>query len=376
MRLICPNCSAQYEIDASLIPDEGRDVQCSNCGHTWFELPPAPPAYADLPEPEPAPQEEEPAFSDDMDEETAPVEADEDRAEDQGWEREDEDRADEEPAEEDEGREPFEEADAEPETAALAEPETEPEPDEDEEPEDEIESRSQTSDDTHDDDDNDEPEDKEEPSMAARAIAAATQEVETGAPLTDPFAAAAAAGAAFQKRRPADVAALDILREEAERELTQRRTPPATTPLETQTDMAFNEGAARSTTSRALRARMARDNASDTGKTGKKDARVQSAEESYEAPRRDLLPDIDEINSSLKSRRGREQAAPDSELDRRKGFRAGFLLMIVLTVLLIFAYAWAPALARAVPALEGPLLVYVDLANSVRDWIDGLIGGA
>ena len=42
MRLICPNCSAQYEIDASLIPDEGRDVQCSNCGHTWFELPPPP----------------------------------------------------------------------------------------------------------------------------------------------------------------------------------------------------------------------------------------------------------------------------------------------------------------------------------------------
>lgn len=374
MRLICPNCSAQYEIDASLIPDEGRDVQCSNCGHTWFELPPAPPAYADLPEPEPAPQEEEPAFSDDMDEETAPVEADENRAEDEGWEREDEDRADEEPAEEDEGREPFEEADAEPETAALAEPETEPEPDEDEEPEDEIEPSSQASDDTGDDDD--EPEDTEEPSMAARAIAAATQEVETGAPLTDPFAAAAAAGAAFQKRRPADVAALDILREEAERELTQRRTPPATTPLETQTDMAFNEGAARSTTSRALRARMARESASDTGKTGKKDARVQSAEESYEAPRRDLLPDIDEINSSLKSRRGREQAAPDSELDRRKGFRAGFLLMILLTVLLIFAYAWAPALARAVPALEGPLLVYVDLANSVRDWIDGLIGGA
>ena len=45
MRLICPNCSAQYEIDASLVPDEGRDVQCSNCGHTWFELPPAEDAF-------------------------------------------------------------------------------------------------------------------------------------------------------------------------------------------------------------------------------------------------------------------------------------------------------------------------------------------
>ena len=57
MRLICPNCSAQYEIDASMIPDAGRDVQCSNCGHTWFELPPAPPGFADAPEPEAAVEE-------------------------------------------------------------------------------------------------------------------------------------------------------------------------------------------------------------------------------------------------------------------------------------------------------------------------------
>ena len=39
MRLICPNCGAQYEVDASVIPDIGRDVQCSNCGHTWFQRP-------------------------------------------------------------------------------------------------------------------------------------------------------------------------------------------------------------------------------------------------------------------------------------------------------------------------------------------------
>ncbi|MFY0692836.1 MAG: zinc-ribbon domain-containing protein [Paracoccaceae bacterium] len=36
MRLICPNCKAEYEVDASLLPPEGRDVQCSNCNHTWF----------------------------------------------------------------------------------------------------------------------------------------------------------------------------------------------------------------------------------------------------------------------------------------------------------------------------------------------------
>lgn len=39
MRLICPNCDAQYEIDEHVIPDAGRDVQCSNCGHAWFQDP-------------------------------------------------------------------------------------------------------------------------------------------------------------------------------------------------------------------------------------------------------------------------------------------------------------------------------------------------
>ena len=37
MRLICPNCGAQYEVPESVIPETGRDVQCSSCGHTWFQ---------------------------------------------------------------------------------------------------------------------------------------------------------------------------------------------------------------------------------------------------------------------------------------------------------------------------------------------------
>ena len=58
MRLICPNCSAQYEIDATLVPDEGRDVQCSNCGKTWFELPQPPAQFNEMAEPEVAPEPE------------------------------------------------------------------------------------------------------------------------------------------------------------------------------------------------------------------------------------------------------------------------------------------------------------------------------
>ena len=40
MRLICPNCSARYEVPADVIPAEGRDVQCSNCQETWFQTHP------------------------------------------------------------------------------------------------------------------------------------------------------------------------------------------------------------------------------------------------------------------------------------------------------------------------------------------------
>ncbi len=66
MRLICPNCDAEYEVDDTAIPREGRDVQCSNCGHAWFQaaheaetvaVDPAPvsPPVVDLAEEEVAP---------------------------------------------------------------------------------------------------------------------------------------------------------------------------------------------------------------------------------------------------------------------------------------------------------------------------------
>lgn len=78
MRITCPNCGAQYEVPDEVIPSEGRDVQCSNCGDTWFQNrdgqqsaeapvlaetdPPVPPETTteDLPEP-PAGAPPEPA---------------------------------------------------------------------------------------------------------------------------------------------------------------------------------------------------------------------------------------------------------------------------------------------------------------------------
>ena len=38
MRLICPNCEAQYDVSDDAIPPGGRDVQCSNCQQSWFQM--------------------------------------------------------------------------------------------------------------------------------------------------------------------------------------------------------------------------------------------------------------------------------------------------------------------------------------------------
>ena len=35
MIISCPECNKRFNIDQSLIPDEGRLLQCSNCTHKW-----------------------------------------------------------------------------------------------------------------------------------------------------------------------------------------------------------------------------------------------------------------------------------------------------------------------------------------------------
>lgn len=39
MRLICPKCAVNYEVADDAIPEGGRNVQCSNCGHSWYQAP-------------------------------------------------------------------------------------------------------------------------------------------------------------------------------------------------------------------------------------------------------------------------------------------------------------------------------------------------
>ena len=36
MIITCPNCNKKFQLDATLVPVEGRDLQCGSCKHIWF----------------------------------------------------------------------------------------------------------------------------------------------------------------------------------------------------------------------------------------------------------------------------------------------------------------------------------------------------
>jgi predicted Zn finger-like uncharacterized protein len=255
MRLVCPNCGAQYEVDTGAIPEDGRDVQCSNCGHTWFQ----PPAGQDA------------GLADELGM-TAP---------------------------------------------AQSAPPTHPAP----------------------------------PVPA---------EPEPASPAPD------AEASGKHMRRALDPGVRDILREEAERESTARDGDDNT--LETQPDLGLDSPGQDDTDT--LNRRMARLRGSD----------LPEESGSGAGKRRDLLPDIEEINSSLRATSEREAevpAAPDSATDTsaQRGFRTGFGLMMILTAALIGLYAYAEALAGMVPQAQPALSGFVNIANGLRDWLDLVMQG-
>tara|TARA_B100000575_G_scaffold280883_1_gene270892 strand:+ start:114 stop:575 length:462 start_codon:yes stop_codon:yes gene_type:complete len=36
MIIVCVNCNKKFEVDSSLIPQSGRNLQCGLCDHKWF----------------------------------------------------------------------------------------------------------------------------------------------------------------------------------------------------------------------------------------------------------------------------------------------------------------------------------------------------
>jgi predicted Zn finger-like uncharacterized protein len=284
MRLICPNCDAQYEVDASLIPETGRDVQCSDCGHVWFQ---APDMETDA----------DTTMDDDIAALVRPGGAD--------------------GAEMVPGMAPV----ADPSPPAPA-PEADPEPD---------------------------------PQVL--------------------------------RRHTLDESLMAVLREEAERETRARAEDAARAAgrgLEMQTEL----GLADADPAPRLRIRprdtarqpAPQDTPQDDSDPEPASMPAAASGASARPARRELLPDIDRINSTLDASNanrsgGAAVRVPASAERQRGGFRAGFLLVLVLGALGWGAYAESDRLAAALPQ-AGPVIDgYVALVDMARSGLDSLVRG-
>ncbi|PZX09994.1 zinc-ribbon domain-containing protein [Celeribacter halophilus] len=326
MRLICPNCGAQYEVDSRVIPDTGRDVQCSNCGHTWFQQ---------------------------------PAHLDKELAEELGYEIPDEDASLTETPPETAVVQPAAEefhVDV-PTTAQEPEPAIEPELD----PEPEIVP---------------EPVDIPEPALEAEQDAISISasepeyEIEDSEDLPPP-----AQDTAPQSSVALKDSVRDILRAEVEFDHAMRQTEGET--IETQPDLGLEEPA-QDSAKKSLRERMARLRGLDPADPGLVAGGVAAAT----GKRRDLLPDIEEINSTLSaaSERDDDGTVPDEDTRReraeRSGFRTVFLTLVLIAVFLVALYILSPLIAAKVPALAGVMETYVHMANGFRGWLDQTLSAA
>lgn len=269
MRLICPNCDAQYEVPEDVMPREGRDVQCSNCGQTWFQDHPDTIAEREAAGTDEAHEDEEVIRTEEPHPETIEQES---------------------------------EAEADP---TLGVPTLEPKRPED------------------------------------------------------------------QERRRLDPSVADVLREEAELETRARQSEAAA--MESQPDLGLPESPGESRKrAREARERMARIRGEREPRAADDD---ETAMTSTLGSRRDLLPDIEEINSTLRSNSDRSPhldpgQTAQIEIQEKRSSRRGFILTIALVALLALLYSYAPRLAEAIPSLEPWLMGYVAMIDGWRIWLD------
>ncbi|WP_370281635.1 zinc-ribbon domain-containing protein [Pseudooceanicola sp.] len=420
MRLVCPNCGAQYEVPDEVISSEGRDVQCSNCGITWYQ-----PSAAALAAGETArlagtgtemaagevETDAEGDWPEDLEDPEVP---DAEEADEALWDEaaEPADAADDDLFAEDDYEDEYEDdyedgAGAPAADPTLAEKVADPVPAptpaardddtvapldtdaadetwEDEAPEDwDTPSDDHGSDAASDDDD---PEAWDEP---------ADDDVPDATDAAGDETPAVAAAPRVTPRRPLPSDVQSVLREEAAFEA-RARTRSAD-PLESQPDLGLGEPETeaqrrdRESRERLARLRGMTAMAAGTGAAATADPAPaaapapapkpapEPAADPAQAPRRDLLPDIEEINSSLRTKGPKSRPAPGGETvvdtqDQRRGFRLGFGLVVLIGALLILFYMHAEWVKETVPALEETTDAYVRTADEFRAWLDTQAG--
>lgn len=327
MRLNCPNCGAQYEVPDEVIPQAGRDVQCSSCGNTWFQV--HPDADNDL--------------ADDL---GAPV-ADETWSPDDDVERAQKAENDSVAAQEEPTPEGVYMGDELPAAAP-------------------VQSDSLYSEDNVDLDD-------EEAYQDTRAlhIGDAPQEELPEYPEDDNHNSDFLEESTQPTRRALDPEIADVLKQEAEHEV-QARLAEADTGLESQPDLGLapppTESEKRALAARARMTRM-RGLPTETVDTATAPTDVDPT-----GSRRDLLPDIEEINSTLRSTGDRHPennpygASPS--MRRRRGFRLGFGLVFLTAAMILLAYIYHEDIVIAQPQTAPYITKFMAWANDARLWLD------
>jgi hypothetical protein len=171
-----------------------------------------------------------------------------------------------------------------------------------------------------------------------------------------------------------------VLREEAERE-TQARLAEGSADLETQTDLGLREPEPESKEEAAVAPSKTEEPAVDDA-VRERTARLRGIEpedvsDGSPSSRRDLLPDIEEINSTLRAtsdRKSRETTVEAEEKPSgRGGFRTGFSLIVVLVSVLLLVYTFAEQIGETVPALDPAMKTFVSTADAGRQQLDLLM---
>ncbi|MCR8827391.1 hypothetical protein NTA49_12670 [Photobacterium sp. TY 1-4] len=185
------------------------------------------------------------------------------------------------------------------------------------------------------------------------------------------------------KRRTLDPAISGILREEAEAESRVRQSEA----LESQPDLGLGDSVEErpvetETQESARRAREARDRmAKMRGQEPPADTSAAEAAAAAAAAstRRDLLPDIEEINSTLRSTGDRQISKGDTASDapvrerKKRGFRRGFFTSLLIVAIFAAAYIYSPQIIDAVPAAEPVMAGYVGTVDQGRVWLDSQV---
>lgn len=196
---------------------------------------------------------------------------------------------------------------------------------------------------------------------------------------------AAAALASSRRSAKIDPEALAVIEEEVNRERSARRAEAEN--LETQIDLGIDDSEIEDRAA-AARKRMARqrgtveveDEIADVDVTTDTIAEdVKQAIAAEPAAKRELLPDIEEINSTLADAPEHDDF-DDSDADiiaqrhpktiARRGFRLGFGLMLLIAACFVGLYVYAPIIAAKVPSMMGFLEGYVSVLDGIRVWLD------